>query len=65
MQNVVKAISTYTALHNPWSHFISGLWRVSLDEYFLVLRVLFPIVADGTMYHGYCKSCFYPAVDEE
>ena len=33
--------------------------------YLLVLRVLFLIVADGTVYHGYCKSCFYPAVDEE
>ena len=40
MQNVV----TYTALHNPWSHFISGLWRVSLAEYLLVLRVLFPML---------------------
>ncbi|XP_066311221.1 uncharacterized protein [Miscanthus floridulus] len=20
---------------------------------------------DGTIYHGYCKSCFYPAMDEE
>ena len=25
---------------------------------------LFPIVVDGTVYHGYYKSCFYPAVDE-
>ena len=39
--------------------------RVSLAEYLLVLRVLFPIVVDGTVYHGYCKSCFYPAMDEE
>ena len=38
---------------------------VSLAEYLLVLRVLFPIVADGTVYHGYCKSCFYPTMDEE
>ena len=31
----------YTALHDPWSHFISGSWRVSLAEYLLVLRVYF------------------------
>ena len=24
-----------------------------------------PIVADGTVYDGYCKNYFYPAVDEE
>jgi len=24
-----------------------------------------PIVVDGTVYHGYCKNCFCPAVDEE
>ena len=27
------------ALHNPWCHFISDLWRVSLAEYIRVLRV--------------------------
>ena len=39
-----QASSTYTALHNPWSHFIFGLWWVSLAEYLLVLRVLFPLL---------------------
>jgi hypothetical protein len=29
------------------------LWRISLVEYLLVLRVLFPLVADGQMYYGY------------
>ena len=57
--------STYKALHDPWSHFIFGLWWVSLAEYLLVLRVYFPLVADNTVYHGYCKHCFCPAMDEE
>ena len=26
---------------------------------------LFPLVADGTVYYGYCNNCFSPAVDEE
>jgi hypothetical protein len=39
---------------------ISGLRRVSLAEYLLVLRALFPIVvADGQMYYGYCINCLY------
>jgi hypothetical protein len=42
MQNVVKLAHSITALHDPWCHFISGLWWVSLAEYLLVLRVLFP-----------------------
>ena len=61
-------LSSYLHLYNlalSLKSFISGLWRVSLAKYLLVLRVLFPIIADGTVYHGYCKSCFYPAVDEE
>jgi hypothetical protein len=28
----------------------------------LVLRVLFPLVADGQMYYGYCINCLYPAM---
>ena len=39
-----QASSTYKALHNPWSHFIFSLWWVSLAEYLLVLRVLFPLL---------------------
>jgi uncharacterized RDD family membrane protein YckC len=27
---------------------------MSLAEYLLVLRALFPLVADGQMYYGYC-----------
>ena len=57
--------STYKALHDPWCRFILGLWWVSLAEYLLVLRVYFPLVANGTVYHGYCKNCFSPAMDEE
>ena len=39
-----QATSTYEALHNPWSHFIFGLRWVSLAEYLLILRVLFPLL---------------------
>jgi len=37
----------------------------SLAEYILVLRVYLLLVADGNVYHGYCKSCLHPAVDDE
>ena len=40
------------------------LCRVSLVEYLLVLRVLFPLVADGQMYYGYCINCLYPAMGD-
>ena len=40
------------------------LCRVSLAEYLLVLRVLFPLVADGQMYYGYCINCLYPALGD-
>jgi hypothetical protein len=36
----------------------------SLAEYLLVLRVLFPLVADGQMYYGYCINCLYPAMGD-
>jgi hypothetical protein len=26
---------------------------------------LFPFVANGEMYYGYCKNCFYPAMGDE
>ena len=43
-----------------------GLWRVSLAEYLLVLRVLFPCCfADGQMYYGYCILCLYPAMGDD
>jgi hypothetical protein len=42
-----------------------GLWRVSLAEYLLVLRVLFTPVADDVVYHGYCANCDDPAADDE
>jgi hypothetical protein len=32
-------------LHTSWCYVISGLRQVSLAEYILVLRVLFPLVA--------------------
>ena len=60
-----QASSTYKALHDPWSHFIFSLWWVCLAEYLFVLRLYFSLVADGIVYHGYCKNCFSPAVDEE
>ena len=34
-----QANSTNKALHTPWCHIIFGLWRVSLAEYILILRV--------------------------
>jgi hypothetical protein len=37
---------------------------VSLAKYLLVLRALFPLVADGQMYYGYCINCLYPAMGE-
>ena len=40
------------------------LCRVSLAEYLLVLRVLFPLVVDGQMYYGYCINCLYPAMGD-
>jgi len=42
-----------------------GLWRVSLAEYILVLRVLFTPDADDAVYHGYCANCHHPAADDE
>jgi len=53
------------ALHTPWCHFISGLWRVSIAEYLLVLRVLFTLVADDVVYHSYCANYHHPAADDE
>jgi hypothetical protein len=44
MQNVIKLALLISALHTPWCYVISDLWRVSLAEYILVLRVLFPLV---------------------
>jgi hypothetical protein len=38
MQNIKLALP-WKALHTPWCHIIFGLWRVSLAEYFLILRV--------------------------
>ena len=40
------------------------LCRVSLAEYLLVLRVLFPLVVDGQMYYGYYINCLYPAIGD-
>ena len=56
--------STYKALHTLWCLSIL-VGQVSLAEYLLVLRVSFPIVADNVMYHGYCKNCLAPAMDED
>ena len=40
------------------------LCQVSLAEYLLVLRVLFPLVTDGQMYYGYCINCIYPTMGD-
>jgi len=37
----------------------------SLAEYILILRVLFTLVADDVMYHGYCANCHHPAANDE
>jgi uncharacterized RDD family membrane protein YckC len=37
--------------------FYFWFYRVSLAEYLLILRALFPLVADGQMYYGYCINC--------
>jgi len=39
--------------------------RVSLGEYILILRVLFPPVADDVFYDGFCKTYLHPAGDED
>ena len=61
---IMSTSSTYKALHTPWCLSIL-VGRVSLAEYLLALRVLFPFVADNVMFHGYCKNCLAPAVDED
>jgi len=61
---IMSISSTYKALHTPWCLSIL-VGRVSLTEYLLILRVLIPIVADNVMFHGYCKNCLAPAVDED
>jgi hypothetical protein len=38
--------------------------QVSLADYLLVLRALFPLVADVQMYYGYYINCLYPAMGE-
>jgi hypothetical protein len=51
------------ACHDPWC-LLFWFCRVSLAEYLLVLGPLFPLVADGLMYYGYCINCLYPAMEE-
>jgi hypothetical protein len=47
----------------PWC-LLFWFCQVTLAEYILVLRALFPLVADGQMYYGYCIKCLYPAIEE-
>jgi hypothetical protein len=54
----------YKALHDSLVSLYFWLCRVSLAEYLLVLRVLFPLVADGQMYYDYCINCLYPAMGD-
>jgi hypothetical protein len=49
------------ACHDPWC-LLFWFYRVSLAEYLLVLRALFPLVADGQMHYGYCINRLYPAM---
>jgi hypothetical protein len=63
MQNVVKLAPPWKALHTPWCHIIFGLWRVRWVH--SRTQGLFPLVADGIVYHGYYKNCFSPTVDKE
>jgi hypothetical protein len=37
---------------------------VSLAEYLLVLRVLFPLIADEQMYYDYCINFIYPMMGD-
>jgi hypothetical protein len=60
----MSQLSHRKAYHDSLVSFISGLRRVSLAEYLLVLRALFPLVADGQMYYDYCINCLYPAMGE-
>ena len=54
------------SLHDHGKVFVFGLWRVSLAEYILVLRILLPCCfADGQMYYGYCILCLYPAMGDD
>ena len=56
----------YTTFMILEESFIFGLWRVSLAEYILVVRVLLPCCfADGQMYYGYCILCLYPAMGDD
>jgi hypothetical protein len=52
----------YQAMHDSLVSLYFRLCRVSLAEYLLILRVLFPLVADGQMYYGYCINYLYPAI---
>jgi hypothetical protein len=52
------------SLHDPWCHFISGFWRVSLAEYLLILRV-YSHLLQVVMYHGDCKNWITPTVAAE
>jgi hypothetical protein len=54
----------YQAMHDFSVSLYFRLCRVSLAEYLLVLRALFPLVTDGQMYYGYCINCLYPAMGE-
>jgi hypothetical protein len=61
---MLSASSTYISLAYSLVSFISGLWRVSLAEYILILRV-FSHLLEAVMYHGYCKNWMTPAVVAE
>jgi hypothetical protein len=52
------------ALHDSLVSPYFWLYQVCLAEYLLVLRVLFPLVADGQMYYDYCINCLYPAMSD-
>ena len=65
MQKGESNQSTKISLAYSLVSLYSGLWRVSLAEYILVLRVLFTPVADDVVYNGYCANCHHPTADDE
>jgi hypothetical protein len=57
-----ESVTSPESLSRSLVSFYFWFSRVSLAEYLLVLRALFPLVADGQMYYGYCINCLYPAM---
>ena len=61
---IMSTSTTYKALHTPWCLSILVGW-VSLAEYLLVLRVLFPLLQITLCFMATAKNYLAPAVDED